>query len=80
MKNTLKAWLRDNPLTADKSDFIAIPTSAGSVGIVEIIAELKKEGMEIKEETAIDIITRFNRKVSEHVLEGYSVNTGLVSN
>ncbi|MEE3725585.1 DUF4469 domain-containing protein, partial [Riemerella anatipestifer] len=37
-----------------------------------------KEGMEIQTETAVDIITRFNRKASELVLNGYSVNTGLV--
>ncbi|MDR7795369.1 DUF4469 domain-containing protein, partial [Riemerella anatipestifer] len=50
----------------------------GSLGITEIIEALKKEGMEIQTETAIDIITRFNRKASELVLNGYSVNTGLV--
>ena len=78
MKNTLKAWLRDNPLTTDPSDFVGVPASVGSVSIAEIVAELKKEGMEIKEETAIDIISRFNRKSTELLLQGYVVNTGLV--
>ena len=78
MKNTLKAWLRDNPLTSDPSDFVGVPASVGSISIAEIVAELKKEGMEIKEETAIDIISRFNRKSTELVLQGYVVNTGLV--
>ena len=78
MKNTLKAWLRDNPLTSDPSDFVGVPASVGSVSIAEIVAELKKEGMEIKEETAIDIVSRFNRKSTELVLQGYVVNTGLV--
>ncbi|MDY3364377.1 DNA-binding domain-containing protein [Riemerella anatipestifer] len=77
--NTLKAWLRPNLLTKDDpNDFVAVPLSAGSLGITEIIDALKKEGMEIKTETAVDIITRFNRKASELVLNGYSVNTGLV--
>ncbi|MEC5395783.1 DNA-binding domain-containing protein [Bergeyella sp. RCAD1439] len=77
--NTLKAWLRPNLLTKDDpNDFVAVPLLGGSLGITEIINALKKEGMEIKTETAIDIITRFNRKASELVLNGYSVNTGLV--
>ncbi|MDY3316251.1 DNA-binding domain-containing protein [Riemerella anatipestifer] len=77
--NTLKAWLRPNLLTKDDpNDFVAVPLLGGSLGITEIIDALKKEGMEIKTETAVDIITRFNRKASELVLNGYSVNTGLV--
>ncbi|MEJ8607218.1 DUF4469 domain-containing protein [Riemerella anatipestifer] len=77
--NTLKAWLRPNLLTKDDpNDFVAVPLLGGSLGITEIIDALKKEGMEIQTETAIDIITRFNRKASELVLNGYSVNTGLV--
>ncbi|MEC5395804.1 DNA-binding domain-containing protein [Bergeyella sp. RCAD1439] len=77
--NTLKAWLRPNLLTKDDpSDFVAVPLSAGSLGIPEIVEALRKEGMEIRTETAVDILTRFNRKASELVLNGYSVNTGLV--
>ncbi|USL95272.1 DUF4469 domain-containing protein [Riemerella anatipestifer] len=77
--NTLKAWLRPNLLTKDDpNDFVAVPLLGGSLGITEIVEALKKEGMEIQTETAVDIITRFNRKASELVLNGYSVNTGLV--
>lgn len=75
--NKLNAWLRTNLLTEDPNDFIAVPVIIGSIGITEIIAELKKEGMEIKTETAVDIITRFNRKTAEMLTQGYSVNTGL---
>lgn len=75
---TLKAWLRPNHLTEAPNDYIAVPLGAGSLTKEDIIKDLKTEGMEIKEETALDIITRFNRKVSERVVEGYSVNTGLV--
>lgn len=75
--NKLNAWLRPNLLTEDPNDFIAIPVIVGSIGIKEIIQELLKEGMEIKVETAEDIIKRFNRKVSQMVLSGYAVNTGL---
>ncbi|MDY3364221.1 DNA-binding domain-containing protein [Riemerella anatipestifer] len=77
--NSLKAWLRPNLLTKDDpNDFVAVPLLGGSLGITEIVEALKKEGMEIQTETAVDIITRFNRKASELVLNGYSVNTGLV--
>ncbi|UVD87794.1 DNA-binding domain-containing protein [Ornithobacterium rhinotracheale] len=77
--NNLKAWLRPNLLTKeDKADFIAVPLMNGSLGLKEVIEALQKEGMEIQTETAVDIITRFNRKASELVLNGYSVNTGLV--
>ncbi|MBT0551422.1 DNA-binding domain-containing protein [Riemerella anatipestifer] len=77
--NTLKAWLRPNLLTKDDpNDFVAVPLLGDSLGITEIIEAPKKEGMEIQTETAVDIITRFNRKASELVLNGYSVNTGLV--
>ncbi len=41
--NTLKAWLRPNLLTKDDpNDFVAVPLSAGSLGITEIIDALKK--------------------------------------
>ena len=77
--NTLKAWLRPNLLTKDDpNDFTAIPHSNGSIGITEVIKEMQKEGIELQPETILDIVTRFNRKASELVLNGYSVNTGLV--
>ena len=74
----LNAFLRPNPLTEDKTDYVAVPQTHGSLNIPDIVKELLKEGMEIKAETAIDIITRTNRKVAEKVLQGYNVNTGLV--
>jgi len=39
---------------------------------------LVKEGVELKRETIVDVITRFNRKSADMVLSGYNVNTGLV--
>ncbi|GIM51842.1 hypothetical protein CAPN004_08720 [Capnocytophaga cynodegmi] len=75
----MKAWLKPNLLTkGDTTDFIAVPVTIGSVSMQDIIQSLKEEGMEIRTETAQDIISRFNRKVAEMVLEGYNVNTGLV--
>ena len=76
--NKLNAWLRPNHLTEDKGDFIAIPQTNGSLTVKDIVNDLIAEGMEIKAETATDIITRFNRKAAERVLSGYNVNAGLV--
>lgn len=76
--NKLNAMLRLNTLTDDKTDFVGVPITNGSLNLVNIVTDLVAEGMEIKAETAIDIITRFNRKAAERVLSGYNVNTGLV--
>ena len=76
--NKLNAWLRPNLLTEDKGDYMAVPVTNGSLTIDDIVEDLRKEGMEIKVETATDVIKRFNRKVLERVLAGYNVNTGLV--
>lgn len=78
MKKTLRAWLRKNQLTDDPNDYMASIIVNGSVGINTIVDELQNEGMELKCETVIDIISRFNRKAADLVLSGYNVNTGLV--
>ena len=74
----LNAWLRLNQLTEDKSDYMAVPVTNGSLTVADIVNDLKEEGMEIKTETVTDIISRFNRKAAERVVGGYNVNTGLV--
>lgn len=78
MKKTLRAWIRKNQLTEDPNDYMASVAVSGSIGINTIVDELQKEGMEIKRETVIDIISRFNRKAADLVLSGYNVNTGLL--
>lgn len=78
MKKTLNARLKKNVLTDDPNDFVAIVQSKGNAVLSDIIDELVAEGMEIKRETAIDVVSRFNRKAADLALSGYSVNTGLV--
>lgn len=78
MKKVLKAWLRKNQLTADPNDYMASADVIDSVDLRAIVDELVKEGMEIKRETVVDIISRYNRKAAELVVSGYNVNTGLV--
>jgi hypothetical protein len=74
----LKAWLKPNMLTDDPSDFNVVIESFGSIAPNGIIDELVKEGMELKRETALDVISRYNRKSIELALQGYNVNNGIV--
>lgn len=78
MKKILNVWLRKNQLTADPNDYMASVVVNGSIDVEAIVDELVKEGMEIKRETVVDIVTRYNRKAAELVLSGNNVNTGLV--
>jgi hypothetical protein len=78
MVKQLNAWQRKNPLTPDPNDFMAIPVTVGSASVNEIVDELVQEGLELKRETLIDVISRFNRKTAEMAVSGYNVNTGLV--
>jgi hypothetical protein len=77
MVRKLKAWLRRNPLTK-KETYVVVIESFGSINLAGIIEELKADGMELKPETALDVITRYNHKCIDLALRGYNVNTGLV--
>jgi hypothetical protein len=74
----LNSWLRPNPLTEDPNDMMAVPVTVGTAGVNEIVAELVNEGLELRKETVIDVISRFNRKTAQMATEGYNVNNGLV--
>ena len=78
MAKKLNAWIRKNPLTPDPNDYVAVPVTVGSIQIGGIVDELENEGMELKRETVIDVVNRFNRKAAEMLVSGYNVNTGLV--
>ena len=78
MSNTLKVKLWSNPLIAETAGFTAVPVINNNLNTQDLIALMKAEGMEIKTETAQDIITRFFRKAEEMVLQGNSINIGFV--
>jgi hypothetical protein len=78
MKNLLKAWLKKNQLTPDPNDYTASVVSNGSVGVDQIITEIIADGIELKSETILNALTRFNSKAASLALSGYNVNTGLV--
>jgi hypothetical protein len=75
----MKAWIIKNCLTEDPFDFMGVVDSNGSINVNGIVDEMAAEGMELKRETAIDIISRFSRKCIDLTLAGYNVNTGLVN-
>jgi hypothetical protein len=78
MPRKVKGIMKRNELTPNPNDFIVTVETSGNYSPKEIIAELSKEGMEIKQETALDIVTRYNRKSVELATGGSNVNTGLV--
>lgn len=78
MKKILRAWLRRNMFKDESSNYLASVETNGSINPEGIIDELQSEGMELKRETVVDIVTRYNRKAAELVVRGYNVNTGLV--
>lgn len=78
MKHVLKGWLVDNVVTTDnKEDKILALDSRGSLSLDDIISEMKKEDTGLRTETLEHSLKLFNRVVSDLLLEGYSVNTGL---
>jgi hypothetical protein len=79
MIRKVNAWLVKNHMVEGSTDYIGIVAGNGNIGIREIIEELIAEGMELKRETAQDVLLRFNRKCIDLALSGFSVNTGLVN-
>lgn len=78
MKYTLKAWLADNTVTVEnKKDKIFLLESAGSLNLEQVLELMKKEDTGLRQETLEHVVKLFNRVVSDLVLSGYSVNTGL---
>ena len=78
MKHTLKGWLVDNAVTTDdKEDKILQLESAGSLTLSDIIDEMKKEDTGLRTETLEHAMKLFNRVVSDLLLNGFAVNTGL---
>ncbi|MDR1097245.1 MAG: DUF4469 domain-containing protein, partial [Tannerella sp.] len=78
MSRKMKAWLKKNPLTPNENDFTILIESFGSVNLEEIIEALRADGMELKPETVLDVVTRFNKKCIDLALNGHTVSTGLV--
>lgn len=77
-KRLLKAWLKDNPLTADPTDKTAVISSNGTLTEDDLLDEIMAEGIELKRDTLKSVVTRYKNKITDRVLSGYNVNIGLV--
>lgn len=51
----------------------------GNLSLSDLVDDLLTDGLDINRETLLNILTQFNQKVSDRVLSGYVVNTGLLS-
>ena len=79
MAEKLKASLRKNLVTEFSNDYIAQITEKGSMDMENIVDELLNDGYEINRQLALELLTKFNDKVSNLVLSGFNVNTGLIN-
>jgi hypothetical protein len=78
MGKKLNVWLYKNQLTDDPNDFSGVIESPGTLYVDDIIEELRRDGMDIKAETAKAVVTRFNSRCLDRLTEGYHVHNGLV--
>ena len=78
MKKVLKGWLIDNSVTTDnKTDKILLLASAGSLTLDDVLEEMQKQDTGLRPETLHHSVTLYNRVLTDLILNGYSVNTGL---
>lgn len=78
MKNTLKAWIKNNTVTSDdKEDKILTVESAGSLTLDDVFDEMVREDTGLRRETMVHSINLYNNTLSRLVLNGYTINTGL---
>ena len=76
--NELKSFNPSIHTTTDnKEDKILVLESAGNLTLSDVLDEMKKEDTGLRAETLKHAVDLFQRTVSELVLNGYSVNTGL---
>lgn len=78
MKNVLKAWLANNPVSVDnKEEKILVLENAGSLDLTDVLEEMEKQDTGLRPETIAHVVDLFQRTVQDLVLNGHSVNTGL---
>ena len=78
MKKVLKGWLIDNSVTTDnKTDKILLLHSTGSLDLDDVLEEMQKQDTGLRPEPLRHSVTLYNRVLTDLILNGYSVNTGL---
>lgn len=79
MRNLLKLSLTKNINYKYSNIYNAQVVDNQNVTLIDIIEELRMDGLELDEKQALNVIDKFNKKVSEKVFSGKSVCTGLVN-
>jgi hypothetical protein len=79
-KKSWKVFLEPNKLTENQNDFVAIVSTAGETRTIgDIVREFGTRGTEFQLESIESLLLQGNRIISDFLLAGYAVNTGLVS-
>jgi len=79
MRNLLKVSLTKNVNYKYSNIYNAQILDNQNITIIDIVGELRKDGLELDEKQVLDVIDKFNKKVSEKVFSGKNVCTGLVN-
>lgn len=80
MSNVLKGWLADKAVATDnKDDKILELESEGNLTEKEILDRMLKEIIGLKAVALHHAMSLYNRIVMESLLNGYTVNTGLLT-
>ena len=77
MANTLKGWLTDNTVTTDPNDKILVLESTGKADLDKVLEEMQAEDTGLRPETQAHVVTLFQRKCAQLLMNGYQLNTGL---
>jgi hypothetical protein len=79
-KENWKVFLEPNKLTENPNDFTAIVSTAGDTRTIgDIVRQFGVRGTEFQLESIESLLLQGNRIISDFLLAGYAVNTGLVT-
>lgn len=78
MKSILKGWLAPNTVSAsEEEEMILLLESAGKLNFNQIIDAMHEQQTGLRRETIIHVVELYNRVLSDSLMSGYTVNTGL---
>lgn len=66
---------RQNPLLPN--DYNAHVAVEGNLELLDIVDKMIEDGLNVDKNELVDILTRYNNKISDLTLSGYVLNTGL---
>ncbi|GHV39565.1 hypothetical protein AGMMS49546_11840 [Spirochaetia bacterium] len=75
--HTIKAWLYDNPLTADQNDYAARVSAERSLTVREICeSAVARGGADINASAMEHAVELFHKEMGYRLCDGFSVNAG----